>query len=200
MIKLNKNEERIIIAVIALIIIIAGIIKLGIFKESSVDIIQDDPPVKSDKVEEKPESIFIYVTGEVKNPGVYELKEGSRISDLVDAAGWFTENADETSVNLAGKLSDEQHINIGKKVVDAGGTEAASPAKGSIINGKININTATAKELDDFLPGIGETLANNIVNYRTKNGRFKTIDEITRVDRIGSGKRFEEIKDLITVN
>jgi competence protein ComEA len=197
MIKLDRKEEKIILLVFAVIICIITAIRFIVFKPADVKVVKEDSQVESSEAVKEPARIFAYVTGEVKKPGVYELKEGDRVRELVDAAGGFSENADTVSINLAEKLRDEQHINIaGRNTAPEQETQAV---KGSISGGKININTATAKELDDFLPGIGEVYANNIVKFRDKNGKFKSINEITRVDGIGE-KRFQNIKDLITAN
>ena len=197
--KLNKIEEKVILLTVIIILGIAFVYKMVVYKESSVKVVkhnEEENRKESDgRLGLEPETICVYITGEVNNPGIYEMKKGSRIKDVVDSAGGFTDNADKVSVNLSEKVSDEQHIDILKKYDEKGAVE-----KGSIKGDKININTATAKELDDFLPGVGPTIANNIVNYREKNGRYKKIEEITNVERIGNGKTFERIKELITVN
>lgn len=196
MIKLNKNEERIILVVIAILLCIMGIYRVVVFKSQSVKVIKSDDSKKAEEL--LPEKIYVYITGEVKKPGLYIMKQGDRVTDVVEMAGGFTESAEITSVNMAQKLKDEEFINIAKKPDNAAGTNTA--VRNPIVGGKININIATAKELDEFLPNIGETYANRIVSYRDKNGRFKSVEELTRVEGIGSGKRFQGIKDLVTVN
>lgn len=197
MLKLGRNEERVIIITIVLIIVTIIVYRFIVFKTDSVKVIKSDEETKEQVQAETSGDIYVYVSGEVKNPGVYKLKTESRVMDAINAAGGFTENADTSSINLAEKITDGQQINIAQK-----GSSGSSTVenKGPYNGGKININNATAAELDAFLPGIGETLAKNIVDYREKNGKFKSINEISRVDRIGSGKTFERIKDLITVN
>jgi competence protein ComEA len=203
MLKLGRNEERLIIIIITVLILAAVIYRFAVFKTDSVKVVKQGGEEISGEDSNKPASdIYIYITGGVKNPGIYKLKSSDRVADAVNAAGGFTEKADVTSVNLAEKIRDEQHLNINEIQTTEGITveNTAQQKKGSISGGKININTATAEELDAFLPGIGITLANNIVNYREKYGSFKSDNDITRVDRIGSGKTFERIKDLITIN
>lgn len=196
--KLNRNEEKIIVIVIAVLLISVIIYRFAVFKSDSVTVIKNEDKNEEVQNSESKEAgdIYVYVSGAVKNPDVYKLKSGARVVDALEAAGGFMDNADKTSVNLAEKLVDEQCINIREKNETK---EMVTENKSSIAAGKININTATAKELADFLPGIGETIAGNIVNYREKYGRFKSISEITRVDRIGD-KTYERIKDMITVN
>ncbi|MGB9793599.1 helix-hairpin-helix domain-containing protein [Caldisericum exile] len=141
-----------------------------------------------------PEKIKVYVTGEVKHPDVYELEENSIIKDAITLAGGVTENADLISINLAKKLTDGEEVIVpAKENSTSNSTVSASNAK----TGKININSATKEELMT-LPGIGEVKANAIIDYRTKNGPFKSIHDIVNVSGIGE-KTFEKIKDLITV-
>ncbi|MGB9769617.1 MULTISPECIES: helix-hairpin-helix domain-containing protein [Caldisericum] len=141
-----------------------------------------------------PQKIKVYVTGEVKHPDVYELEENSIIKDAITLAGGVTENADLISINLAKKLTDGEEVIVpAKENSTSNSTVSASNAK----TGKININSATKEELMT-LPGIGEVKANAIIDYRTKNGPFKSIHDIVNVSGIGE-KTFEKIKDLITV-
>jgi competence protein ComEA len=203
MIKLSRNEERIVLIIIIALLGIIAVFKFIVFKPDNVQVIKSEnnaeTPLESKATNniKEPVKLYVYITGEINNPGLYVLKSGDRVADIISMAGGFTKEADITSVNLAEKLKDEEFINIAKK---GGDQTLNSNIRNAVNGGKININIATAKEIDDFLPGIGEVYANNIVNYRDKNGRFKSIDEIARVEGIGSGKRFERIKDLITVN
>ncbi|MDI6617391.1 MAG: helix-hairpin-helix domain-containing protein [Clostridiales bacterium] len=197
MFELKRNEEKIIIIIIALIIGIALLYRFVIFKSSDVKVVKKEEAVQNNAKPEKEIYIYDYITGEVKKPGLYKLKQGSRISDLVGLAGGFSDNADTGSVNLAEKLKDEEHIKIpSKESGQNNDDQKTSPIK----DGKISINTASADELDEFLPGIGKSYAANIVEYRNKNGPFKSIDELSNVRGIGNGKRFESIKDMLAVD
>lgn len=147
--------------------------------------LQDVENFSKENAEEK--KIYVYITGAVKNPGVYNLKDGDRIKDLVELAGGLLEDADSESVNLAKKLSDEEKIHIPFK----GETSTESLIK----DNRININTADETELDK-LPGIGPSLAKRIVDYRNTHGPFKKIDDIKNVAGIGD-KKFEDLKGLI---
>ncbi len=139
-------------------------------------------------------SIYAYVCGAVANPDVYRLDEGTRIYEAIELAGGCIDGADMTSLNLADKIADGQKVYVpmeGEAVTVSSGN--VSDAAGS----KININTATVSELTS-LPGIGESRANDIVNYRTKNGFFGTIEDIKNVSGIKDAA-FEKIKDYIKV-
>ncbi len=159
-------------------------------------------PVGSQKTEGE---IRVDIEGAVKNPGLYSLKEGSILEDLLAVCGGFSEQVDETKVakefNRAEILSDGQKIYIPTRG-EVAGTGTAAAGSGEAVSsetptGKININTATAEQLD-VLPGIGPAYAGRIIDYRTSHGGFKSIGEIQEVTGIGP-KTFEKLKDQITI-
>ena len=151
----------------------------------------------------KAAGIYVYICGEVANPGVYELSEDSRIYEAVDAAGGFTENAARESVNLASKVSDGMQITIYNKEeaasLPAGSGSAVGNAGqgGTSGSGLVNLNTATKEELMT-LKGIGEAKAEDIIRYREKSGGFKKIEDIMKISGIKEAG-FQKIKDNITV-
>lgn len=142
-----------------------------------------------------PARIVVYVCGAVVNPDVYSLLEGSRVKEAVEAAGGFTAKADRVRINLARRLSDGEQVYVPKIGEEA--LPVAPTAPSGQAGGKININTATAEELDT-LPGIGPAYAERIIRHREEFGPFKKIEDIKKVRGIGDAA-FEEIKDLITV-
>lgn len=152
----------------------------------------------------KAAGIYVYICGEVANPGVYELSEDSRIYEAVDAAGGFTENAARESINLASKVSDGMQITIYNKEeaasLPAGGTSAGKNSGQDQMLGSsslVNLNTATKEELMT-LKGIGESKAEDIIRYREKSGGFKKIEDIMKISGIKEAG-FQKIKDSITV-
>lgn len=152
----------------------------------------------------KAAGIYVYICGEVANPGVYELSEDSRIYEAVDAAGGFTENAARESINLASKVSDGMQITIYNKEeaasLPAGGTSAGKNSGQDQMSGSsslVNLNTATKEELMT-LKGIGESKAEDIIRYREKSGGFKKIEDIMKISGIKEAG-FQKIKDSITV-
>ncbi|AGY77044.1 helix-hairpin-helix domain-containing protein [Clostridium autoethanogenum] len=150
---------------------------------------------KSDK------GITVYVNGEVKNPGVYKLKNDSRIQDIVKEAGGFTAAADTSKLNLAKKLKDEDYIYVDKKG-ENGANKVESGGKGGSgggveQDGKVNINKASKEELKT-ISGVGDVTAQKIIDYREKNGKFSSIEDLKKVGRIGD-KTIEKIKDKIDV-
>ncbi len=156
-----------------------------------------------------PGPMRVYVSGAVAHPAVYALPPGSIIDDAVRAAGGFTAAADPVAINLAAPVAEGMQIYVPTQAEGAPTPPPVSaPAAtvaveggsrlGSVTTaGLIDINQATATELE-MLPGIGPTMAANIVAYREANGPFAAIEAIMDVPGIGEG-RFAEMKDLITV-
>ena len=147
--------------------------------------------------------IYVYICGEVINPGVYELSGDSRIYEAVDAAGGFTENAARECVNLASKVSDGMQITIYNREEAASLLADSAPVgenagkSGTSGSGLVNLNTATKEELMT-LKGIGESKAEDIIRYREKSGGFKKIEDIMKISGIKENG-FQKIKDSITV-
>lgn len=140
--------------------------------------------------------IYVYICGAVKNPGVYNVPQGSRLYEAVELAGGFTEDADETCLNLARQAQDGEQLVIRTKEEQAA-LQQEQTAQGAASGGLVNINTATAAELST-ISGIGGARAQAIIDYREKNGSFGTIEDIKKVDGIKDGL-FSKIKDKITV-
>ena len=141
-----------------------------------------------------PREAVVYVTGAVQREGVYTLWDGDRVADAVEAAGGLAPEADRARVNLAALVADEEHIHV------ASLGEAPPP---TVIGGDgadprlIDINTATQQELEG-LSGIGEALAQAIVEHRNDQGPFSRIEDLLMVPRIGEGT-LEKLRPLITV-
>lgn len=145
-------------------------------------------------------TLSVHVVGEVVTPGLYEVPEGARIKDAIEAAGGMTADAEQGSVNLARVLADGEQIVVASKNASSASAATASSAiasAGATSVGLVNINTADAATLTS-LSGIGEATAQKIIADREKNGPFKTKKDITRVSGIGD-KKYEAIKDSITV-
>lgn len=165
---------------------------------------------KISETEDK-EKIIVYIAGAVKNEGIYELDENSRIADSIEKAGGLTEDANINNINLAYVLEDGMKVYIPKKSdnneveddtniyvsKENGNTSASKNTNSDAQNSKININTATQAQLET-LPGIGASIATKIINYRKENGKFTCIEDIKKVSGIGDSK-YEKIKDLIKI-
>ena len=215
---MSENKKKIISVTLVVISIIGFVIYL-ITNEKSSNINLDDIVENNDKInienneekavkdsaEEKSKEIVVHITGEVKKEGVVYLKEGARVIDAIEEAGGETKEADLSQVNLAYILQDGQKIYIPNKneknseyITENIGNNVEENSTSTREEGKkVNINTASIEELDQ-LPGIGPSIAQRIVDYRTEHGKFKTIEEIQDVKGIGDAK-YDEIKDNITV-
>ncbi|WP_242871348.1 helix-hairpin-helix domain-containing protein [Romboutsia hominis] len=155
---------------------------------------------KNDINENKSKEIRIFISGEVKNPGVVTIENSKRLIDAIDLLGGFTEEADLNKINLAMTIEDEMHYiipKIGEEINNNNENVTQNNTKSQEDNSKININIANVSDLDK-LPGVGEATANKILNYREEKGQFKSIEEIKNVNGIGD-KKYEDIKDMITI-
>jgi competence protein ComEA len=139
-----------------------------------------------------PPMLVIDIQGEVKTPGVYELPINSRVNDAIKAAGGAKPNADLSFINQARLIKDGEQIYIDKKT-----TGTSIFRRSTAASGIININRATAKELDK-LPGIGPVIASRIVEYRKLNGFFQSVDDLKKVQGIGAST-LEKFKSKIRV-
>ncbi len=163
-------------------------------------LIEPPPPTPLPTPQPTPAPIRIYVSGEVVNPGVYELPASAIFQDAIQAAGGYATNADRDAINLAQPIQNGMQLHAPR--VGEGGNGAQTvilpTGESSSENApQININTATAAELE-ALPGVGPATAGAIIEYREQNGLFGSIEEITNVRNIGPAT-FNRLKPLITV-
>ena len=215
-----KKIEKIKIIYIILTIIISIIVYYVFIKEddyfnSNSFNISMNEEIKNEELssnieQENTNKIIVYIAGEVKNQGIYEMEETSRIADIIDKAGGLTEKADIQNINLAFVIEDGMKIYIPSteeiKVIEDN-TESYITKENSdteeviktekSTKSKININTATQTELET-LPGIGPSIALKIIEYRKENGKYVNIEDIKNVSGIGENK-FSKIKELIKV-
>lgn len=217
----NKKNKIILIVIVAIVAIISYYF---IFdrKEEWLNNQEQNLEIKeeiktNDRIEnnsneqqlEKNENIIVHVSGAVNKEGIVELKNNSRIIDAIDKAGGLKDEADITNINLAYIIEDGMKIHIPSKEekestiivesnIDSGTVEQSNEIKSNNNKKlKININTATKTDLET-LPGIGESTALKIIEYRKEKGKFKLIEDIKQVNGIGENK-FNKIKELITV-
>ena len=158
--------------------------------------------------------IYVHIDGYVNNPGVYQLKENERTNVLIEKAGGLKNGYSIKNINLAAKLSDgdkvyipsiEEEKSLGNQNNNNVNTVGKHTNNGNnsnnnvniTKNNKININTANVSELKQ-ITGIGESTANNIIDYRENVGKFKKIEDIKEVKGIGESK-FESLKNKITI-
>ena len=156
---------------------------------------KEDKNQKEEVVEQ--DLITVDVKGAVKSPGIYDLPVGSRINDAVQKAGGLTDNADSKSINLAQRISDEALLYVPTKE-EATSQEAHSNASNTKENKKVNLNKASLEELKQ-VKGLGAKRAQDIIDHRESNGKFKSVDELKKVSGIGA-KTIEKLKEYVTVD
>lgn len=229
-IKITKKQKTGIIVFLGFILILTSIIYFKnkasipedeikgnkvLVKEENNEQNETSKDKKEVKPKEEVKEIKAYICGYVLNPGVYLLREGDRLEDLIKASGGFKEEADSEGINLAYQVKDQDYLRVGSKeealknpsenpniglintktVItnssEVGGTNESNDSD------KININTGAKEDLTK-LPRVGEAIAQRIIDHREKEGEFKSVEDIKDVSGIGE-KMFENIKDQITI-
>ena len=153
----------------------------------------------------EPAELLVYVCGAVRRPGVVRLPAGARVADALELAGGPTGKAELSAVNLAARVGDGQQIVVPERAASgasaavptaptAAGSTAAPGAPGGAL---VNLNTASLEELET-LSGVGPSTAQKIVDYRTANGGFTSIEQLMDVPGIGDAK-YAAVKDSITI-
>lgn len=133
--------------------------------------------------------LVISVVGKVRNPGLVTVPPGARVADALSAAGGAQPGTDLTGLNLARRLTDGEQVAVGVL-----GPAAAGPGTPP---GKVELNTATAEQLDT-LPGVGEVMAKRIVDWRTGHGGFTSVEQLREIEGIGESK-YGKLRELVTV-
>ena len=198
---LREHKEVLKKAGIVVLVIVLGLV-VSIFKNGGQEEANAQAEEATVSTEETAAMIYVDVGGEVKDPSVVELPDGSRVTDAITAAGGLTEQADLTDINRAAFVSDGEKIYIPSQVseleddgLSAGEGGGGGTAKSS--DGRININTADSTQLQE-LTGVGPATAEKIIDYRKQNGRFQSIEDIKNVSEIGD-KTYEKLKAHIKV-
>ena len=228
-----RHKKQIILCILGLVLllVVASIFIYKNFtakdKEDENIVLNTKKDIKKDEEEEKTSDVYyqVDIKGEVINPGIYTVKEGSRVIDVIRLAGDLTEVADTSVLNLSKKVKDEMVIivysfdevesftetkeqeeieqeacknqnGIENDACIEDSTNDTSPSS-VVISGKISLNTATLDELM-MLPGIGEAKAEAIIKYREEVGAFQNIEELKEVNGIGDAI-FDDIKESITI-
>jgi competence protein ComEA len=156
-----------------------------------------------------PVTVTVHVAGQVRSPGVYALPSGGRVADAVVAAGGTAAEADVEQLNLAARVADGERVYVPRKGETAPAVVAAPPAgagagsgsgSGAKVGapaGPVDLNTATAEQLE-ALPGVGPATSKAILAYRSSHGRFRSVTELLEVPGIGPAK-LEALRPLVKV-
>ena len=204
-------EYKKILSIIGGVLAVIVIILVGrvMMASSTKEKVMVTNAVNTTRVEETttmiPQNCYVDIKGEVLRPGVYEFSCESRMQEVIKKAGGFTEEADETKINLAQKITDQMQMivpNVNSK--QEGGVTEGNSEKGNSSNttpsnskqGTVNINTATLEELQT-IKGIGKKKAEAILQYRKEHGPFRTKEDLLQVKGIGK-KALEAIESQVT--
>jgi competence protein ComEA len=153
------------------------------------------PSAGSVKVSAVGQGAVVDVSGEVRRPGVYKLPRGARVQDAIRRAGGVRHGADLQAVNLAAKVADGVQIVIPRR--GGGGTSPAAGAGASAPSGPVNLNTATAEQLDG-LDGVGPATAAKILAFRQQHGGFSSVSQLDQIPGIGP-KKLAALRGKVTV-
>ncbi|MBM7623123.1 helix-hairpin-helix domain-containing protein [Sporohalobacter salinus] len=212
MFRFTKREEVILLVVIITLVIGSGIITVKYFTGKDTEEVFVADSLEKETVKSKTETskeeqkfannksdkILVQVGGEVNQPGVYKLREGSRVFRLLDKAKGTTSKANLDQMNLVKKLKDGEKIIVPKKnIIEEKSDKIKVNNEERTDENKINLNTASKKELKE-LYRVGSVLAERIIEYRNRHGGFKDITELKKVSRIGE-KTFQNNKERLTV-
>ena len=202
-----KNKKILLIIILGIILLISTM--LYYIKDESKELEDITLLTTTKQITTKTEMIFVDIKGSVNKPGVYKFDINDRVIDAINKAGGLTKNANTNNINLSQKLTNEMVVYVySDNEIKKGNNKLTcnTLCENNIIEVNncventnkdlININTATLEELLT-LPGIGESKAKNIIEYREEN-KFKTIEELKNVNGIGESL-FEQIKNKITI-
>ena len=220
-----KNINSLYLYLIILLLCFISIIMTTLFVTKKTVVTKKVTLISNEEKVEAKQTVKVDVKGNVQNPGVFELEEGSRVIDAINVAGGLKDDSNTDLINLSMKLKDEMTIIVytNKEIRDykennkkteyvyievekcpdnindacINKNTSSDSTQTSDTNTLISINTASSDELQT-LPGIGKSKANDIISYRETNGNFSALEDIKKVSGIGDAL-FEKIKDLITV-
>ncbi|WP_460802361.1 ComEA family DNA-binding protein [Microbacterium sp. GXF6406] len=185
-------------AVVLGLVVLSGAVGLGIMRGQTAPmqaIAFDEDPEISERDAVSGGELYVHVLGQVAAPGLYVLDRDARVVDALAAAGGTLDDADLQAVNLARELSDGEQLIV--PVIGAVETTAAGGGAAPIGDGRVDLNNADSAALET-LPRIGPALAQRIIDWREKNGRFRSVEDLLAVSGIGE-KMLEGLRDLVRV-
>ncbi len=219
-----SQHENMIKAAAVVIILLAAVVFFGSFGEKSDNSIEVQDPGQQTEAADSQQTqsgaaeassmgpVYVDIGGCVKNPGVYQVVEGTRLFEVIKEAGGLTADADVSQINQAETVTDGQKVVIpavGEEPAGGSGGTGADGAAGSgtggvtadtggiTADGKVNINKADSTQLQE-LPGVGPATAEKILEYRDTYGPFAAPEDLKNVSGIGD-KTFEKMKDKVCV-
>jgi competence protein ComEA len=195
-VSVSRSTALVVICAVVAVLVVAGHRLAGAGAASAPDVVAPLEPVTPPAASSQ--RLVVHVVGAVRRPGLYRLRDGSRVADAVARAGGATGRANLAGLNLAAPLVDGTQVLVPARLPTvAPGTSAPPDATG--LGGpvqKVSLSTATAEQLD-ALPGVGPVTAQKILDYRTEHGSFRSVDDLDAVPGIGP-TRIEQLRDLVT--
>lgn len=192
------EPSRLLLAAVgALAVVVAGVVAVVVLRDPGPSAPLTLPPAAPGPGATGPATdggppatgeVYVHAAGAVGRPGVYRVRGGGRVSDVIDAAGGPAPDADLDQLNLAAKVSDGDRVLVprrGETLPEAG--VAGEGGSGAAAAAPVNVNTATAEQLEE-LPGVGPATAQAIVDHRRQHGRFRSVEELLDVRGIGEAK------------
>ncbi|MDF2749421.1 MAG: ComEA family DNA-binding protein [Gaiellaceae bacterium] len=187
----SRRQALVVAAVLLALLVVAGKLLGGAGAASA------EPPALVQAEAPAAAKLVVHVAGAVRQPGLYELADGSRVSDAVARAGGATAKADTAAVNLAAPLADGIQVLIPSRVAGPAGAGAAAGAGAEGAPGRrVSLSSATLAELD-ALPGVGPVTAQKILDHRAQHGGFSSVDDLDAISGIGPA-RIEQLRELVT--
>jgi competence protein ComEA len=197
-IALSRSTVLVVVSLALALLVLVGHRLAGVGAASKPDVVA--APLEPDTKRPARPLLVVDVVGEVRRPGLYRLRDGSRIADAVRRAGGARRKADLATLNLAAPLVDGIQILVPSRAPAPVGASSGGSAPGSAGAGTpalhVSLSSATVEDLDQ-LPGIGPVTAQKIVDYRTAHGPFASVDDLDAVPGIGP-TRIEQLRDLVT--
>ncbi len=186
---MGSNGVRALAVVAVVVALLAAVIAWR--SRPAVQPLSRSAPAGPETISASAATIVVAVSGQVHRPGLVRLPAGSRVADAIEAAGGALPDTDLATLNLARKVADGELIVVGPAASAIPGAAAGGAG------GVLNLNTATPEQLQT-LPGVGPVLALRIIEYRDRNGGFRSVEDLRKVTGIGDA-RFAELKSLVTV-
>lgn len=189
----SRRQALVAVALLLALLAVAGRTLAGAGASSALpraELVPATPPAST--------RLTVHVAGAVRSPGLYRLREGSRVADAVARAGGATATADTAAVNLAAPLADGIQVLVPSRVAGAaGGTAAGGSESGNpIAGGRVSLSSASREELD-ALPGVGPVTAQKILDHRAAHGGFSSVDDLDAIPGIGPA-RLEQLRELVS--
>jgi competence protein ComEA len=197
-ISISRSTAFVLVSALLALLVLVGNRLAGAGAAREADVVAPIEPVAA----ASPQRVVVHVVGAVRHPGLYRLRDGSRVADAVRRAGGASRRADLGGLNLAAPLVDGAQILVPRRIPVAAGAPAGSPSgPASVLGGsaplqKVSLAAATAEQLDE-LPGVGPVTAQKILDYRAEHGFIRSVDDLDAVPGIGPA-RIEQLRDLVT--